>query len=716
MAEPWTHAGEVARLGAPDGSVTLVEGASFCLSGGNGDVRPGAADGLFLLDTRFLSRLELRVDGAPLEALGVALEEPFSATFFGRAAPLAGAADSSLVVFRTRHVGGGLLEDVELRNYAPEARTVVVELDLDVDFADLFDVKEGRTSPRGRRKLELGETTLRFGSELDGRTKVAAVSFDRELPRGGLARWEVDLAPKERWSLRFDVVAAVDGVELEARYRLGLPVESAMPARQLSAWRAAVPVVSTDHTGLATAVHRAAEDLGALRLFDPDFPDRAVVAAGAPWFMTVFGRDSLLTAYMALVVDPALARGVLETLARFQGERVDPATEEEPGRILHEMRFGGAVSSSLAGASVYYGTVDATPLFVLLLGELRRWGLAGDVVDALLPHADRALEWVEAYGDRDRDGYVEYERATPRGLANQGWKDSWDGVRYADGRVPEGPIALCEVQGYVYAAFLARAYFAEERGDDEVVHRWRSKAAALKEAFNRDFWLEDRGWFAMGLDGDKRPIDSLASNMGHCLWTGLVDEDKAASVAAHLLSEEMFSGWGVRTMATSMAAYNPVSYHCGSVWPHDNAIVAAGLMRYGFVDEATRIIEGLLAAAATSGGRLPELFSGLSRDELAVPAAYPTSCVPQAWAAATPLLFLRLLLRLDPWVPHGRVWLAPALPPSVRRLRVERIPIGDDRMDVDVVDGAVRVEGLGPEVELVQSPRRPLTAALPARR
>jgi glycogen debranching enzyme len=275
---------------------------------------------------------------------------------------------------------------------------------------------------------------------------------------------------------------------------------------------------------------------------------------------------------------------------------------------------------------------------------------------------------------------------------------------------------LCEVQGYVYAAYLARAYFAEERGDDDAVDRWRSKAAALKAAFNRDFWLADRGWFALGLDGDKRPIDALASNMGHCLWTGIVDEDKAPAVAGHLLSPEMFSGWGVRTMATSMAAYNPVSYHCGSVWPHDNAIIAAGLMRYGFADEATRLIEGLLDAAATAGGRLPELFSGLGRDELSVPAAYPTSCVPQAWAAASPLLFLRTLLRLDPWVPHGRVWLAPVLPPSVHRLRVDRIPIGEDRMGVEVVDGAVRIEGLGVDVELVQSPRRPLTAALPARR
>ena len=251
-----------------------------------------------------------------------------------------------------------------------------------------------------------------------------------------------------------------------------------------------------------------------------------VLAAGAPWFMTVFGRDSLLTAWMALLVDPDLALGVLQTLARFQGTEVNPRNDEQPGRILHEMRFGEAASLSLGGGSIYYGSADATPLFVMLLGELRRWGLARELVDELLPNADRALAWIEEFGDADGDGYVEYHRATERGLANQGWKDSWDGIRYADGKVAEAPIALCEVQAYVYGAYLARAHFAFEAGDTATYERYRAKAADLKEAFNRDFWVEDKGWFAVGLDADKRPIDSLTSNMGHCLWTGIVDEDR----------------------------------------------------------------------------------------------------------------------------------------------------------------------------------------------
>jgi glycogen debranching enzyme len=427
--------------------------------------------------------------------------------------------------------------------------------------------------------------------------------------------------------------------------------------------------------------------------------------------MSPFGRDSILTAWMALTVDPELALGVLETLARFQATTEDPQTEAQPGRILHEMRFASATSPALDRGHVYYGSVDATPLFVMLLGELRRWGLAPELVDRLLPHADRALDWLIHHGDRDGDGYISYQRSSPTGLANQGWKDSWDGIRYGDGRVADAPIALCEVQGYAYAAYLARAHFARGAGDEKLCRHWRDKATALRTAFNRDFWLADRGCFAVGLDADRRPIDSMASNQGHCLWTGIVDEDKAAAVADALLSPAMFSGWGVRTLAATEPAYNPVSYHCGSVWPHDNALIAAGLVRYGFVDHAHAIMRGILDVADANQGRLPELFSGIARDELSVPAAYPTSCQPQAWAAATPLMFLRLLLRLDPWLPQGQVCMAPALPSWLNRLRVERIPLGGLRIGVAVEDGTTTVTGLE-GVVLDREPRSVLTSLL----
>jgi glycogen debranching enzyme len=480
--------------------------------------------------------------------------------------------------------------------------------------------------------------------------------------------------------------------------------------RRLDEWKAETPTLDTDHAGLERAVARSVEDLGALRIFDPEHPESPVIAAGAPWFMTLFGRDALIASWMALLVDPTLAQGVLETLARFQGDKLDPVTEEQPGRILHEVRFEEAPSLALGGGSIYFGTIDATPLFVMLLGELRRWGLADDAVRRLLPHADRALAWIAEYGDRDGDGYVEYQRSTPSGLANQGWKDSWDGISFADGRLPQAPIALCEVQGYTYAAYLARSYFALEDGDEETFRLYRGKATDLKEAFNRDFWLEDRGWYAVGLDAGKEPIDALASNVGHCLWTGIVDEERAPMVADRLLSDDMFTGWGIRTLACSMARYNPVSYHNGSVWPHDTAVAAAGLMRYGCVEEAHRVIEALLGAANAFGGRLPELFAGIDRNELPTPASYPTSCSPQAWSAASPLLLLRSLLRFDPWQSRGRLHVAPEPLPSITRLELSHLLVAGKRIDLAWNDGELSIEGLDGLVA-DQSPRPALSRA-----
>jgi glycogen debranching enzyme len=322
---------------------------------------------------------------------------------------------------------------------------------------------------------------------------------------------------------------------------------------------------------------------------------------------------------------------------------------------------------------------------------------------------DRALEWIEHYGDRDGDGFVEYLRPNDHGLVNQGWKDSWDAIRCADGSLARPPIALCEAQGYVYAAYVARAHFAREAGDSATYDRYRRMAIELRTRFNDQFWLEDRGWYALGLDADKQPIDALASNVGHCLWTGIVDPARAGDVAARLLSDDLFSGWGVRTLATSMTAYNPVSYHNGSVWPHDNAICAAGLARYGYVEEAHRVIGAQLGVAAQQRGRLPELFAGFARDELATPAAYPTSCSPQAWAAAAPLLWLRTLLRLDPWAPGGQVSIEPQLPSWIGRLRVDGIVIADHRLTVDVEADQVEITGSG-SLEVLAEARTPLSA------
>jgi glycogen debranching enzyme len=712
MTNQWTFTGESVSLGHPGGTVTLVEGSAFCISGRSGDILPGSPQGLFFRDIRLLSRLEVRVNGQSPEPLAATTTEPFVAVFASRTRPKPGKADSALLVFRTRYIGRGMREDIAIRNFGEEPAYCSIQWRIGADFADLFEVKEGRQIESGEHTIELLDNEIVYRVRKGHVRRGTKVSFGTavQLSGGDTASLEVIVPSRGVWSTCLQVTPTIEDEEIEPRYRCGEPVERATPSERLRAWRMRAPAVDTDHEGLDGAVARSVDDLGALRIFDPEHPERSVVAAGAPWFMTLFGRDSLITSWMALIIDPDLALGVLQTLARFQGDDVDPRVDEEPGKILHEMRFGDSATLSLGGGRIYYGTADATPLFVMLLGELRRWGLAREVVDQLLPHADRAMDWIEHFGDRDGDGYVEYQRGTDRGLINQGWKDSWDGVRFANGDLPKAPIALAEVQGYVYGAYLARAHFADEVGDSEVAGRYRGKAAELKRRFNEDFWLPEQGWFAMALDQRKRPVDALASNMGHCLWTGIVDEDKAAAVAKHLLSPDMFSGWGIRTLSRSMQGYNPISYHCGSVWPHDNALIAAGLMRYGFVEEAQRVIVAMIDAANCENGRLPELFSGLGRDEFPTIVSYPTSCSPQAWSSASPLLFLRTLLRFEPWVPHGRVWLSPELPAEIGYLRVDRIPLLGARISVEVTDGSVKIEGLPPGIEVVTEPRHPLTA------
>jgi glycogen debranching enzyme len=384
----------------------------------------------------------------------------------------------------------------------------------------------------------------------------------------------------------------------------------------------------------------------------------------------------------------------LQTLADRQGSVVDPMSEEEPGKILHEVRLGVSSGLSLGGKSVYYGSVDATPQFVMTLASVSRWGFAKDTISALLPHADRALDWIRTYGDKDGDGFVEYERLNEQGLINQGWKDSWDGINFADGRVAEPPIALCEVQALTYSAFLSRAWMAYDAGDSALAARLTEDAAQLKKRFNEQFWMPDRGYYAIALDGKKRQVDACASNMGQCLWHGIVDEDKAPKVAERLMSPEMFSGWGVRTLASDMGAYNPASYHNGSVWPHDNAVIAAGLMRYGFVQEAQRISTALFEAADYTEGRLPELFCGFSREQVAEPVPYPTACSPQAWAATTPIMLVTSLMRYDAHISRGGFWMDPALPDSYGDLHITNAPMAAGRITIDVTASEPSVQGL----------------------
>src|SRR6478736_6600829 len=463
----WVFGGTSASVGSPGSVVTLVDGSSFCLSSRDGDIIPGTPQGLFFLDTRFLSTFALRIDGQRTEEIAMASELPFSGTFVGLLRPPPRAPEGSIAVFRRRFAGHGLVERIVVRNYDLKLRQTTVSLQVDADLADLFAVKEQRTSVVDHLRQELAPDLFVFSVIRDGFERSTSVRFSHaaDVVTPGRAEWHLELPPREEWELCIEVTGAVGGVPIECRHGCTDDRAESPPIEQLRAWHASIPVAESDNTNLLQALEQTADDLGALRLVDPQHPDDLVLAAGAPWFMTLFGRDSLLASYMALIADQRSATGVLRTLARLQGRAVDPTTEEQPGRILHEIRFHDKPSASFSDGTVYYGSIDATPLFVVLLGEARRWGLDTELVDELLGHADRALEWIDHYGDRDGDGYVEYERANADGLLNQGWKDSWDGISFADGSFPQGPIALCEVQGYVYAAYRARSLLAHDRGD-----------------------------------------------------------------------------------------------------------------------------------------------------------------------------------------------------------------------------------------------------------
>jgi glycogen debranching enzyme len=694
-----------ARLGAGADTVTLVEGSTFCLSDCLGDVVAGRAHGLFFRDARVLSRWELRVDGQPPEPLSVQPSAGFAAQFVLRRAPRGGQADSTLLLVRERLVADGLRETISVENLDHEPTVVVLQLHVDADFADLFAVKEGRAARGGAEVAAIdGELVLlEWGDRVRG-LRVTASGEPVVAP--GWLTWRVVVAAGQRWHTEILAEPTWANNTVRTRFRRGENLQSSAPARKLEAWRHTATTVEAGHRVLTEVLRQTESDLGALLMHDESGQGRSFVAAGAPWFMTLFGRDSLLTAWMALPLDVGLSVGTLQQLAAVQGRRVDLITEEEPGRIMHEIRRGPA-STDVLGGAVYYGSVDATVLFVMLLAEAWRWGADPSVVRSLLPAADAALSWAQRYGDRDGDGFIEYQRATDRGLINQGWKDSFDGINDATGRTAEPPIALCEVQGYHYAALLARAELAEAFDDPTGAGQLRERAQALRTRFLEAFWLPQRGWYAVALDRRKQPVDALTSNVAHCLWTGIATDEHAATLVKHLASGEMDSGFGLRTLATTMGAYNPMSYHNGAIWPHDTAIAVAGLLRYPHVPEAHvlahRLANGLLDAADAFGTRLPELYCGFPRSQFGSPIPYPTSCSPQAWSSAAPVLLLRSLLGLEPHVPARQIAVTPHLPEAWGRVVLTDLRLGDASIDLEAEGDTVKIHRMPEDWQLLSS-------------
>jgi glycogen debranching enzyme len=638
-------------------SITVLDGSTFCVCDERGDVDGLAtASGFFASDTRFLSRSLLTLGGARLDPLSHNHSAPHLASFVLRNPLADGLQPNELVIERERFVGDCMEERIVVQNHSHRRIDVELGLELAADFADIFVVKDlepgfGRpvdvTLPPTRPPERAGNGTLVFSdTSFAGRTVVHfSEPFDES---GGVARFALSLEPGAGWRLVVGVQAELEGVAPlpAASFARELDEERRRAEQSMTDWQCSAPVLSARWDDLVHTWNRSLADLASLRMSVPEVADGHLLAAGAPWFMTVFGRDTLISSLQTLLLGPELAAGTLRVLAATQATVEDPERDAQPGKIVHELRRGKA---ALAWTDRYYGTVDATPLFLILLSEVWRWTDDPSLPLELEDAARRALAWIDGPADVDGDGFVEYDRRSSHGIRNQTWKDSEDSMAFHDGTLALPPIAPMEVQGYVYDAKLRIAEIAREIWqDDALAQQLEHDAAELQRRFDEAFWLEDRGFYALGLDREKRQVDSVTSNLGHLLWSGIVSEPRCNAIADLLMEDALWSGWGVRTMAVGEGAYNPLVYHDGTVWPHDNSLIAWGLARIGRSHDAARILRAIVDAATYFDYRLPEVFAGFARNDTRFPVEYPTASSPQAWAAATPVLLLQVVLGLVP--------------------------------------------------------------------
>jgi len=679
-----------------DDLVKILDGNTFVVSDPRGDIEASMTDptGLFSFDTRFLSRWVLTIDGERLNALSTDDLQYFETRFF--LVPGTGTVyiDAKLSVIRQRAVGDGFHEELTILNHDDKAVDLTVRVDAGSDFADLFEVKDALQKKGAYYcRVEDGRLVLGYERETFARETWISATTPCKVEESGLT-FKAHVEAHGEWTTDLHVVtaqAAWGELREETKYERHRKTARPNQERSLQKWLDDAPSLDSDWDWLKLVYQRSLVDLAALRFSPRTSGGRSLPAAGLPWFMTMFGRDSIFTSLQALPFAPELAATTLRELGERQGSRLDDFRDEDPGRILHEMRYGEMTAFEERPHSPYYGSVDATPLFVVLLDEYERWTGDARLVRELEFEARAALNWIDEYADLQHNGYIWYKRRNETtGLENQCWKDSWDSISFRDGTLPGFPRATCELQGYAYDARMRGARLARRFWKDPAfADKLEAQAADLKRRFNRDYWVEDEGYYAIALDTEGRKVDALSSNIGHLLWSGIVDKSKAKSVARHLMGSALYSGWGVRTLAEGQGRYNPIGYHVGTVWPFDNSIIAWGLRRYGFKQEAARIAAGILDAANFFDGRLPEAFGGYARDVTKYPVQYPTSCSPQAWSTGAPLLLLRTMLGLEPIGEHLVV--DPALPRGIGRLELLDIPgrwgrvdaFGRGRVDVE---------------------------------
>ena len=738
--------GPVAIVRATDlGTVEVQKlGNLYLLTDALGDVASDARGlGLYDGDTRILSCAQLWIDGAR----PVLLQAAAGGTFRGmvrmtntsgerptderrtdeEAHPLDELVGRTLDISRERVLARGALEErLRIVNHGERDVTVRVELGLGADAADIFEVRGYPRPARGTlRPVAVTPTRATFAYDgLDARRRSTYIAFSEAATTVGPASdaagvrppngasvvfgWEMAIARGEAADVRWTVWSELSGPDGSSRAGEATVAEPFADPPRVSAdygaaadasWRRGLTTIETDHPLLSRIVRRSEADLGLLMNEGPGPGDR-YMAAGVPWFTTLFGRDALITAFQTLAVRPQLAVETLTVLASLQATEHDDRRDAEPGKILHELRTGELARTGELPHTPYYGSIDSTPLWLMLLGATFDWTGDRGLVDRLWPNVLAALDWIDRSGDRDSDGLVEYERRSPDGLLHQGWKDSSDAIRDQSGRRARGPIALAEVQGYVFDAKRRIAGLARSRNETALAGRLDREAEVLRRRFEEAFWSNDLGCYVLALDGDKRPVGALGSNAGHCLWSGIVDPERARIVADALVSPAMFTGWGIRTYAAGQDGYNPIGYHTGSVWPHDTAIAAAGLRRYGLDDAASRVADAIFDAAGRfPDARLPELFCGFDREAEAGPVAYPVACSPQAWAAGSPFLLLQTVLGLRARSDRGVLEVErPSLPAGVGHVRLVGLRVG-----AAVIDLEFRRDGRDTPVEVTRT-------------
>ncbi len=679
--------------------LTINHGNTFMVTDLNGQINSKAMLGIFADDTRFLSYYACYIDGHAWQRLTSTTTTYYAARIYllnPRFTSKDGVVEAGTIsLVMSRAVEQGIHEDLDLTNYGPRTVRFMLEISLRSDFADIFEVKADQFVRRGRIETHWHEaqqelsTTYRNGDFY--RRLIYRSRHWSSYPyyANGRVIFEITLEPGQTWHACGDYILADNE---HVREQLDFCYQSAVDNSEINTeierlhchWLDAAAEMKSSNEDARRLFRQSVEDVGALRLFDYDIePEIWLPAAGVPNFVTLFGRDSLIVSLQTMIVHANLARGALRKLAQLQATEVDNWRDAQPGKILHEVRQGELAYFHQVPHTPYYGTADATPLFLITLHETWKWlgddSLLRDYRDTAL----RCLEWIDRDGDLDGDGFQEYKMRSSEGIENQGWKDSGDAIVNPDGSQVKAPIALCELQGYVFDAWVRMAEVFSVLGESATAFDLQTKAARLQTQFEQQFWCEELGFYAFALDAEKQPVKTIASNPGHCLWSGIVAPDRAKHVAKRLLQPDMWSGWGIRTLSAQHPAYSPFSYHRGSIWPHDNSIIALGLKRYGFNQETTQVAQGIFDAARYfSSYRIPELYAGIERQPGAFPAPYLQANVPQAWAAAAIFQLVQAMLGLQADAPKGCLYLDPYLPDWLPDIRLRNVEVGHARVDL----------------------------------